>query len=238
MSQAEPISPAVVPKKRRRRSWRIALIIAGALLIWLGFDLYGPRKHSLREFDPQEVARLETAMWRSYYDKEKFKLFRELAELLRVQYGLPPARSYSVAFDAARAAFVFKDGKGRPDYEKALPDLVKYYRQIHRVGDINFDVDHVARLELEWWIVHRERKTYGREALERSLAELPAEIFLIPVNRTMEHARLRAEAMLIRDDRAEAGTVSEEDWRKIETLLRQSWQSLWQAVQQARSSDA
>jgi hypothetical protein len=238
VSEAEPVSPAVVPKPRRRRSWRIALIVAGALLIWLGFDLYGPRKHSLREFDPQEVARLETAMWRSYYDQEKFKLFRELAELLRVQYGLPPVRSYSVAFDAARAAFLFKDGKGRPDYEKALPDLVKYYRQIHRVGDINFDVDHVARLELEWWIVHRERKAYGREALELALAELPAEIFLIQVSRTMEHARLRAEAMFIRDDRAEAGTVSEEDWRKIETLLRESWQSLWQAVQQARSSDA
>ena len=111
---------------------------------------------------------------------------------------------------------------------------MKFYRQIHRVGDIDFDVDHVARLELEWWIIHRERKTSGREALELSLAELPAEIYLIPVNRTMEHARLRAEAMIIRDDRAEAGTVSEEDWRKIEALLRESWQSLWQVVQQAR----
>jgi hypothetical protein len=232
------MSPAVAPKPRRRRSWRIALIFAGALLIWLGFDLYSPRKHSLREFDPQEVARLETAMWRSYYDKEKVKLFRELAELLRVQYGLPPARSYSVAFDAARAAFVFKDGKGRPDYEKALPDLVKFYRQIHRVGDIDFDVDQVARLELEWWIVHRDRKTQGREALELSLAELPAVFYHIPVNRTMEHARLRAEAMLIRDDRAEAGAVSEEDWKRIEALLRQSWQSLWQAVRDARPSDA
>jgi hypothetical protein len=32
---------------------------------------------------------LETAMWRSYCDKERLKLFNQLSELLRKQYRMP-----------------------------------------------------------------------------------------------------------------------------------------------------
>jgi len=46
----------------------------------------------------------------------------------------------------------------------------------------------------------------------------------------MEHGRLRAEAMTIRDTKAEDGGVSEEDWARINELLRQSWRSLASAV--------
>jgi hypothetical protein len=45
-----------------------------------------------------------------------------------------------------------------------------------------------------------------------------------------EHARLRAEAMEIRDTKAEQGGVTEEDWRRIDELLHQSWRSLHAAV--------
>jgi hypothetical protein len=94
----------------------VILIILLALLTWLGFDLYGPRHHSLRDFDPNEIARLETDMWRSYYAKERLKLFNQMAELLRTQYGMPLATSNAVAYQAAKAAFVFKEGKKREDY--------------------------------------------------------------------------------------------------------------------------
>jgi hypothetical protein len=45
------------------------------------------------------------------------------------------ARSYWVAFYAAKAAFIFKDGRGGTDYERALPDLVSYYRAIRGVAE-------------------------------------------------------------------------------------------------------
>jgi hypothetical protein len=184
----------------------------------------------MREFNPDEVARLETAMWRSYYDRERLKLFRELSELLRTQYNLPFVRSNFVAYQAAKAAFVFKDGRNREEYEKAIPNLVSFYSSIRELSDIAFDVERAARLEVEWWIVHRERKTHAPSALTRALADLPAELYQMPVERFMEHARLRAEAMTIRDDKAETGGVSEEDWAKIGELLRASWRSLWDAV--------
>ena len=225
---------AAESRPRRRRSkikWIVLAVIA--LIIAYGlFDLYGPRSTRLRQFDADEVARLETAMWRSYYDRKPVKLFRELSELLRTQYNLPFVRSNAVAYQASKAAFVFKDGHNRDEYERALPNLVKFYRDIREVGDIPFDVDRAARLELEWWIIHRERKSHAPGDLARSLAELPAEIYQMPAERFMEHGRLRAEAMTIRDDKADAGGVTEADWARIDELLHQSWRSLHDAVNQ------
>jgi hypothetical protein len=217
------------PGRRSRAKWSVLVIIAAALG-WLGYDLYGPRSSKLRDFDPNEIARLETDMWRSYYAKERVKLFRQLTELMRSQYHMPYVTSNTVAYQAAQAAFVFKEGKKREDYEKALPYLVKFYQAIREGADTPFDVERAAKLELEWWIVHRQRARHEPGDLDRALAELPAEVYQMPVEKMMEHARLRAEAMTIRDQKEEAGTVSEEDWKKIEELLRASWQSLWKAV--------
>jgi len=203
----------------------LVLLIGGVVL-----DLYYPRTTKMREFDPDEVARLETAMWRSYYEREQVHLFNQLAELLRTQYHMPLVRSNQVAYYAANAAFVFKQGRERQDYEKALPDLIKFYAEIRKLSDIPFDVDRVARLELEWWIIHRQRTEHKPGDLEKALAELQAEIYRVPLERMIEHGRLRAEAMTIRDTKAEAGRVSEADWTRINELLKESWRSLAKAV--------
>jgi hypothetical protein len=220
-------------KPARRRGRRVLLIIAAlvvAFAAWLAYDLYSPRRTSLRDFDPDEVARLETDMWRSYYSRERVRLFTQMSELLRTQYRLPLWRSNTVAYRAAKAAFVFKDGHSRADYERALPDLVSYYKSIREVSDTDFDPERAARLELEWWIVHRERAAHAPGDLDRALADLASEIYRVPADKLMEHARLRAEAMTIRDTKAEQGGVTEEDWKRIDELLHQSWRSLHQAV--------
>ena len=216
--------------RNKSRFLLVAGLIITALAAWVVYDLYAPRRTEMRRFDPDEVARLETAMWRSYYSRRRVALFRQLSELLRTQYRLPLWRSNRVAYHAARAAFVFKDGRGRPDYERALPDLVNFYRAIREVSDIDFDAERAARLELEWWIVHRERRRHAPGDLARSLADLAAELYRVPPERLAEHAQLRAEAMKIRDDRAEQGGVTEDDWRRIDELLHQSWHSLLRAI--------
>ncbi|HEX8139577.1 MAG TPA: hypothetical protein VF544_18605 [Pyrinomonadaceae bacterium] len=215
---------------KRRRWLLVVLAVMLAVLAWAAFDIFSPRQTDIRRFDPEEVARLDTAMWRSYYGKQRVALFRQLAELLRTQYHLPLLRSHLVAYQAAKAAFIFKDGKSRADYEKALPNLLSFYAEIRKVSNVEFDAQRAARLELEWWIIHRERAKYQSGELERALAELAAELYQLPAERMMEHARLRAEAMRIRDTKAEEGGVTEEDWKKIDELLRASWLSLSHAV--------
>jgi hypothetical protein len=222
-------SPGKAVRKRSKKG-RAILAILALLLAYALFDLYGPRSSKMRGFDADEVARLETGMWKSYYSRERLKLYSQLTELLRTQYNLPFIRSNAVAYQASRAAFVFKDGHDRGEYEKALPYLVKFYDSVRRVSDVHFDVDRAARLELEWWIIHRERKSHAPGDLDRALADLPAEIYGVPAERLMEHARLRAEAMTIRDTKAEEGGVTDADWAKIDELLHASWRSLYKAV--------
>ena len=216
------------------RQTKLFLKILSVVMIlfaaWAAYDLFSPRSAQLRNFDPDEVARLETAMWRSYYEHHRFRLFTELAELLRTQYHMSIVRSQLVAYYAAHAAIVFQRGQQRSDYEKALPDLVKYYESVRRMSDQPFDVNQVAKLELEWWIIHRQRAQHQPGDLDRALAELQSAIYNLPVDRFMEHGRLRAEAMAIRDTKAEQGGVSEADWQRIYALLHESWRSLHQAV--------
>lgn len=193
-------------------------IAAAAVAVW---DWNRAPEGDLRQFDPIEVGRLETDMWRSYYDRKPAALLVDLAELLRKQYHLSVTQSWATAYQAARAAFIFKAGKERADYEKALPNLVRYYRAILPAGA---DVERVARLELEWWIIHRERDRSGQAALEKSLAELQAAIYGMPPGSFALHARRRAEAMLLRDRENAA------DWPQIRAWLDESWASLHLAV--------
>lgn len=195
------------PRPRLRLALRIASVLVVLIILWIGYDLFAPRISHLKDFDPEEVARLETAMWRSYYDKQQVTLFNQLSEMLRTQYNMPFFRSNVVAYYAANAAFVFKRGKQRSDYEMALPNLVKFYQSIRDISDLPFDANRAAKLELEWWIIHRDRAKHPPQDLERSLADLQSEIYHVPSERVMEHGRLRAEAMTIRDNQAEGGGV-------------------------------
>ena len=183
----------------------------------------GPARVDIRAFDPDEVARLETAMWRSYYDRRRLPLFGQLVALLRGQFQLSPARSLALAYLAARAAAVFQVGRDHADYQRALPYLERYYAAVLAVSEAPFDAAEVARLELDWWVVHRE----APGELERALAALAAALYRVPAGRLTVHAERRAEAMTLRDQRArEPGGVAEADWERIEALLRLAWRSL------------
>jgi len=199
----------------------IAMTALLALGAWIGVDATMHESHSLRGFDGRAVGRIETAMWRSYYEHRPVRLFAELVELLREQYHLPFWRSVAGAWHAARAAETFQAGHNRAEYERALPDLIAFYSGIRRGSDVAFDAPSAALLELEWWIVHRERERYGAAELENSLAALQAQIYRKPARVFQVHAKARAEAMLLRDARGER--IAEGDWTEIGRLLDSAW---------------
>lgn len=203
----------------------MALILCAGLALWIAADLYLPHHGDLRKFDPVAVAHFETGMWRAYYDHRSLPLFLGLAALLRNQYEMPFWRSCLTAYHAAKAAIEFQRGHNRSEYELALPDLIAYYGLILRSSSGGFRPREAARLELEWWIVHRERDRRPAGDLETALAALQSEIYQLPASRFEEHARARAEAMRLRDRQASAG-LSPADWNRIEQLLQQSWSSL------------
>jgi hypothetical protein len=208
-----------------------ALAVAGlALSVWIGWDLLHSEAALMSDFSPNEVARLETAMWRSYYERRPVALYGQLVETLRGQYHLSFWSSGVAAYHAAKAAVVFQRGKDRAGHEEALPDLVAYYGAIRRFSREPFSVERVARLELEWWIVHRQRAGHAPGDLERALAELQAEMYGRPVEAFRVYAAARARAMELRDGSAAAGGTQEGDWRQIERDLTESWVALSRVV--------
>ena len=212
--------------KRALRVFLVLIALAAAVtgLEWTR-ERFTQRPSDLRAFDAAAVGQLDTDMWRSYYERRPGLLFRQMITLLRTQYGMRPLEALVNAKRAAHAAFVFKDGRSRADYAKTLPELDAYYRDIAARASQPFDSHRAAVLELEWWTVHRER----RQDLAAALAALQAEIYGVPAERFAEHARLRAEAMDLRDSKGTA--ITEDDWRRIGEMLAASWNSLHAAVQ-------
>jgi hypothetical protein len=206
---------------------------------WAAAELARPRRADIRVFDPDDVARLETAMWRSYYDRRRLPLFAQLVSLLQGQFHLQPLRAVAMAGLAARAAAVFQVGSSHDDYRRALPYLDRYYAGIRTVSEVPFDPRRAAALELEWWIVHREVEDHPPGDLENALAELAAELYQVPAERLWTHAARRAEAMTIRDrtSRREVG-VLDDDWDRIEAVLWVAWKALADEVRTVRDAEA
>ena len=109
-----------------RRTVRPALALAAVLLGGLVAYAAWPRHADLCAFEPAEIARLETAMWRDYYEKRYGALFYHLYALSRTQFGFSPLDSLRVAWAAAQAARAFQPTRSREAANAALPTLVTY----------------------------------------------------------------------------------------------------------------
>jgi hypothetical protein len=102
------------------------------------------------------MARLETAMWRDYYERRYPALFAHLYESSRAQFGFSPLTSLRIALSAARAARTFQPTHSRAAAEAAIPDLVTYFGLLREAAPVAFDPGEVAARELDWWQARRE----------------------------------------------------------------------------------
>jgi len=183
-----------------------------------------PRHADLRAFDPAEMARLETAMWRDYYDKRYGALFYHLCESTRTQFGFSPLQSLHVAFSAAEAARTFQPTRSRREADAALPALVAYYRNFAPAAPVAFDVEEAARLELDWWQARREA------VAPRDYGLTIARVAALTYGRAADDSGIRqfgiarAEAMAFRDARGEA--ITDADWMRIENQLGEAYRTL------------
>lgn len=214
----------LTPRKTLILKVFLALVIL--LTSWIVIDLFGPWSGDLRKFDPIVIAQLETDMWRAYYDKKPLQLYWLLVKTLRTQNQMPFWQANLTAYHAAKAAFVFKKGQKRSDYEQAIPYLEQYFQELKSHGKLQNDPKELAKLELEWWIVHRERKTYGEQALADAIASTAGKLYGVDSTLLKDYAVARTNAMIERDNKQEAGTVTETDWQDIESKLKTAYSSL------------
>ena len=208
---------------------RRTVILTLALLFGpIGAYASWPRHADLRAFEPADIARLETAMWRDYYEKRYVALFGHLYELSRTQFGFSPLDSFRIALAAAQAAKAFQPTRSREAADAALLPLVTYYRLLASAAPGGFDVTEVARLELDWWQARRE--AVSPEQYGVTVARVAA----ITYGKPMDDPSLlisgigRADAMAYRDALGQA--MTDPDWSEIECRLRRAYSSLKAAV--------
>jgi hypothetical protein len=208
-----------------RRTMALTLALAVGVF---GLYICWPRGADLRAFDPAAMARLETAMWRNYYDKHYPTLFYHLYEVSRTQFGFAPLDSFQIALSAARAAKTFQSTRSREAANAALPQLLTYYRLLAAAAPGGFDVEEAARLELDWWQARREAaapRDYGM-----TVARVAAITYGKPARNPvmLQSGITRAEAMAYRDARGQA--MTDANWTTIEDQLLRAYQLLKTAV--------
>ena len=128
------------------------------------------------DFDPDELARLETRMWKAYYRRQPARLFGLLVLALRAQARVSWPRALAASLLLTRAAAGFARATG--DYERFAPDIGRGYRMLGLPDDV--DVEAVARHELRWWAVRREIGLSAGTAAGDSITDLYASLYDVP----------------------------------------------------------
>jgi hypothetical protein len=182
-------------------------------------------------FDPDQLAALETRMWKAYYRRQPLRLFGLLVLALREQAGASWPRAIASAVLLTKAAVGF--GHATAGYERFAPDIARGYRLLALPESV--DVDEVARWELRWWVVRREIGLAAGEAAGEAITRLYAAFYRVPAEAVAEAGRLRGLAAEVRD----RGATHDPDgprgagrayWPDVARLLRESYRKLADAL--------
>src|SRR6266542_1518855 len=125
-------------------------------------------------FDPRKVARYETENWVAYYRKQWLTLMRVSVGMVKETFGLNLFQAMYAAYLVARAEIAAAPFPNN-DIPRAEAYMQRFYALIKKIHHADFDVNTVARLEVNWWVVHR--KLFGKsdnQELIDALADLYA----------------------------------------------------------------
>jgi hypothetical protein len=156
----------------------------------------------MRAFDPRLVGRLECAAWMTYYRREWGRFLLAAILLTRHTFGLGWGRTLRGAWLVLRANQLWAPYPDN-DPARARACMADFYALVARAHGEPFDVPEAARLEVEWWRIHRELQRERPEdddaPLAEALAALYAHVYGVPA----------ASARLAGDERAYAMRLSD-----------------------------
>lgn len=180
-------------------------------------------------FNPTRLARLETIAWTGYYRREWLRVLAASYGLVREAFHLTVLQTMLGAWCVLRANVVWAPYPDN-DADRARRYMRRVYAMSARHATHDFDPVEAARLEVEWWRVHRERQRGGSAAsdeLTEAVAQLYAYIHGVDIAFVRESARLRAEAMDICDRWVAAGCEMQNPLvQQIGNRLLRSYRSL------------
>jgi hypothetical protein len=152
-------------------------------------------------FNATRIARLEMIAWTAYYRREWLHVLAASYGLVREAFNLTFLGTLLGAWCVFRANVVWAPYPDN-DPDRARQYMRRIYAMSQRRAKLGFDPAEAARLEVEWWRVHREAQhgdAGSTDALPEAVARLYAYIYGIDVESFRESGRLRVEAMDICD---------------------------------------
>lgn len=177
---------------------------------------------------PARVAHFEANGWRAYYEHNWLKVLRLIVRLCQEQFHIPFPQSLLAGYYTTRASIAWAPIDH--NVQDVLTYLRKFYRIARRYSRLHFDVERVATLELQYFVVHRALS--GKEdktELIQTMADLHSAIFGITPAQALASAELRVLAMNIVDlITSKTSLDPASDWVKLEEYLRQCYASIEQ----------
>ena len=185
----------------------------------------------MRSFDPIRLGSYEAAAWVAYYQRRWWRFLRCAVGLVREGFSLSWPGTLRGAWLVLRANQAWAPYPSN-DADRARRLMRQFYSLVARTHGTSFDLDEAARLEVEWWRVHRylqrEAPDGSTRPLTEAVAALYAHVYDLPVDAVTPAAAHRAAAMRISDAWVEAGrdpdspslAAEREELVKGYTLLR------------------
>jgi hypothetical protein len=153
----------------------------------------------IRNFDPRKVAYYEKENYVAYYQKDWLKLFRVSVAMVKEAFALSWLQAVYGAYLVARAemaAAPFPDN----DIPTAEAYMTRFYQFIKNVHQEDFDTALAAKLDVNWWVIHR--RLFGNaenQELVNAVACLYEEVYGAQSEKFKEAAYQRAMGMLYSD---------------------------------------
>ncbi len=165
----------------------------------------------MRSFDPRRVGELECTTWVAYYRRDWPVFLRAAIGLTRHCFGFSWPDALRGAWLVLRANQAWAPHPAN-DPERARRAMARFYRLVADRHGESFDVEEAARLEVDWWRIHREHQRDGGDErpLVNALVALYAHVYgTAPDARLEAAAAERALAMRWSDDWVAAGCEPE-----------------------------
>jgi hypothetical protein len=163
----------------------------------------------IRNFDPRKVAHYEKENYVAYYQKDWLKLFRVSVAMVKEAFALSWLQAVYGAYLVARAeiaAAPFPDN----DIPTAEMYMRRFYEFIKKIHNEAFDTTLAAKLDVNWWVVHR--RLFGNAEngeLVNAVACLYEEVYGAESDKFKEAAYQRAMGMLYSDRWVNEGKPTE-----------------------------
>lgn len=182
-------------------------------------------------FNPERVAHFEVEGWKAYYDRAWLKLLRLVLALAQEQFHIPFPLSILAAYYITRASVAWVP----KDHDEAVirANIEKFYTLAQRYSHLKFDVTQAARLEAQYWDIHRQLVGQSdKTAFIQTMTDLHSTVFGITPDQARESGELRVQANNVLDTiTGKTSPNPEADWLRCEELLKQCYGSIQRQIE-------